>query len=90
MRNTTDPILNSANIETFQAIVQGRRPRQPGMSAGIGVHGGGHYAISGDPGGDFYFSPLEPGFFLHHGNIDRMHFICRILTGTTDRYSPAA
>jgi hypothetical protein len=39
------------------------------------VHGGGHYAISGDPGSDFYFSALEPGFYLHHGNIDRMHFI---------------
>ncbi|KAM7190489.1 hypothetical protein V8F33_009472 [Rhypophila sp. PSN 637] len=31
--------------------------------------------ISGDPGSDFYFSSLEPGFYLHHGNIDRLHFI---------------
>lgn len=30
---------------------------------------------AGDPGGDFYFSPLEPVFYLHHGQIDRMYFI---------------
>lgn len=31
--------------------------------------------LAGDPGGDFYFSPLEPVFYLHHGQIDRMYFI---------------
>ena len=39
------------------------------------VHGGGHFTISGYPGGDFYFSALEPAFYLHHGNIDRLWFI---------------
>ncbi|KAG7288169.1 hypothetical protein NEMBOFW57_007694 [Staphylotrichum longicolle] len=75
LRNTTDPILNSADIAVFQAVVQGDGRWPAAARVGIAVHGGGHYAISGDPGSDFYFSALEPGFYLHHGNIDRMHFI---------------
>lgn len=75
LKNTTDPILQSKNVEMFQAIVQGDGRYPEAARVGIAVHGGGHYVISGDPGGDFYFSPLEPGFYLHHGNIDRMHFI---------------
>lgn len=31
--------------------------------------------VGGDPGGDFYFSPLEPAFFQHHGQIDRLYFV---------------
>ena len=62
-------------VNTFQAVIQGDGRVAAARAVGAGVHGGGHYAISGDPGGDFYFSPLEPGFYLHHGNIDRMHFI---------------
>ncbi|KAK3935751.1 hypothetical protein QBC46DRAFT_421335 [Diplogelasinospora grovesii] len=75
LRNATDPILNSKNIEVFQAVLQadGRVPEA--RSLGLALHGGGHYTISGDPGGDFYFSPLEPGFYLHHGQLDRLHFI---------------
>lgn len=36
-----------------------------------GVHSAGHYTIHGDPGGDFYTSPNDPAFWLHHGMIDR-------------------
>jgi len=75
LRNTTQPILESKDIEVFQAMIQGDARVRAAIKVGQGTHGGGHYAISGDPGGDFYFSPLEPGFYLHHGNIDRMHFI---------------
>lgn len=75
LKNTTDPILDSVDIEEFQAIVQGDGRVRKAIKAGIAVHGGGHFVISGDPGSDFYFSALEPGFYLHHGNIDRMHFI---------------
>ncbi|EKG15519.1 Tyrosinase [Macrophomina phaseolina MS6] len=38
----------------------------------IGVHGGGHYSVGGDPGGDFLVSPAEPAFYLHHANVDRL------------------
>jgi len=76
LKATTEPILNAENVNDFQAILQGDvRASDAARGAGMGVHGGGHYSIGGDPGGDFYFSPLEPGFPLHHGNIDRMHFI---------------
>ncbi|SPO01150.1 related to monophenol monooxygenase (tyrosinase) [Cephalotrichum gorgonifer] len=75
IRNTTDVITSAPNIELFQAIIQGdmRYPEARGL--GMASHGGGHFTIGGDPGGDFYFSPLEPAFFQHHGQIDRMYFI---------------
>lgn len=41
----------------------------------IGVHVAGHYTIAGDPGGDFYTSPNDPAFFVHHGMIDRTWYI---------------
>lgn len=40
-------------------------------TAPIGVHVAGHYTIAGDPGGDFYISPNDPAFYVHHGMIDR-------------------
>ncbi len=36
-----------------------------------GLHGGGHYAVGGAMF-DFFASPQDPAFFLHHGNIDRI------------------
>lgn len=35
----------------------------------------GHYTIGGDPGGDFFASPGDPAFFLHHAQIDRTYWI---------------
>lgn len=76
IRNTTDVLLYTSTIAIFQSATQGEGARgDGGRTFGTGVHSGGHYAISGDPGSDFHFSALEPGFYLHHGNIDRMHFI---------------
>ncbi|KAM7215209.1 tyrosinase [Rhypophila decipiens] len=76
IRNTTDVLLFTSNIATFQSAIQGEGVRgDSGKTFGSGIHVGGHYSISGDPGSDFYFSSLEPGFYLHHGNIDRLHFI---------------
>lgn len=37
----------------------------------MGVHAAGHFTIGGDPGGDFYTSPGDPTFFLHHAQVDR-------------------
>ncbi|KAK3389873.1 hypothetical protein B0H63DRAFT_105026 [Podospora didyma] len=76
LRNTTDLILASSTIAVFQAGSQGEGVTGTNnKNFGMGVHVGGHYAISGDPGSDFHFSALEPGFYLHHGNLDRLHFI---------------
>ncbi|KAI0114600.1 Di-copper centre-containing protein [Hypoxylon sp. NC0597] len=60
-----DLILENDDIGDFQLVMQG----VPG-SGSIGVHGGGHYTIGGDPGADFFVSPGDPAFYLHHGMID--------------------
>lgn len=58
-------ITGSANIGAFQNNMQAQN----------GVHSGGHFTISGDPGSDFYVSPGDPAFWLHHGMIDRAWYI---------------
>ncbi|KAI0810206.1 hypothetical protein GGR55DRAFT_688909 [Xylaria sp. FL0064] len=75
LRNTTETILQSPDIESFQANVQGDFRYPAARKWALAVHGGGHFTIAGDPGSDFYFSPLEPVFYLHHGQIDRMYWI---------------
>ncbi|KAI2468693.1 Di-copper centre-containing protein [Annulohypoxylon bovei var. microspora] len=75
LKNTTETILESPDIALFQANIQGDFRWPAARKWGFAVHGGGHFSIAGDPGGDFYFSPLEPVFYLHHGQIDRMYFI---------------
>ncbi|SPN99116.1 related to tyrosinase [Cephalotrichum gorgonifer] len=62
---TTDivnTITNYPTVVAFQNFLQG----------GQGVHGVGHFTVAGDPGGDFYISPNEPSFWLHHAMIDRI------------------
>lgn len=69
-QNSTDLITQAPDLGTFQTRMQGNR------SAGdFGVHGGGHFTISGDPGGDFYVSPGDPVFWLHHAQTDRTWWI---------------
>ncbi|KAK4144974.1 uncharacterized protein C8A04DRAFT_10984 [Dichotomopilus funicola] len=65
----TSLITGSADIGTFQTVMQGTGGF--GGATGMGVHGAGHFTIAGDPGGDFYTSPNDPAFWLHHGMIDR-------------------
>lgn len=71
-------ILISFDIEDFQMRMQG----VPG-SDDIGVHGGGHYAIGGDPGRDLFTSPGDPVFYLHHGMIDRVWWMWQMLDWKT-------
>lgn len=63
-------ILDNHNVWDFEMVMQG----VPGSGA-IGVHGGGHYSMGGDPGRDVYVSPGDPAFWLHHGMIDRVWWI---------------
>ncbi|KAJ0296938.1 hypothetical protein COL5a_010507 [Colletotrichum fioriniae] len=77
LRNTTELILGNDNIEWFQAVMQGDDRYTPGSE--VGVHGGGHYTIGGDPGADPFISPGEPAFFLHHAQIDRVYWIWQML-----------
>ncbi|KAK5655362.1 hypothetical protein OQA88_5929 [Cercophora sp. LCS_1] len=69
-----DLLLKSKSIDRFQSGMQGE------LSSGeVGVHGGGHYALGGDPGRDFYTSPGDPAFYLHHGMIDRVWWIWQMM-----------
>ncbi|CAN8100374.1 unnamed protein product [Discula destructiva] len=54
------------DIDTFQTLMSGD-PAKPEL----GVHGGIHWSLGGDPGRDLFVSPGDPAFFLHHGMIDR-------------------
>ncbi|KAL4747750.1 hypothetical protein BDW72DRAFT_181872 [Aspergillus terricola var. indicus] len=67
---TIDKVLdlfNRTTIADFQNRLQGDFP-----NGYLGVHSGGHYTISGDPAGDFFTSPGDPAFYLHHAAIDRV------------------
>jgi tyrosinase len=70
--NTTNLILNSPNVGIFQGLMQGD-PRY--ITGDLGVHGGGHFTIGGDPGSDPFISPGDPAFWLHHGQVDRLYWI---------------
>ncbi|KAJ5502237.1 Tyrosinase [Penicillium fimorum] len=65
-----DLILRHDDVYDFQMNMQG----VPG-SGNIGVHGGGHYSMGGDPSRDVFVSPGDPAFWLHHGMIDRTWWI---------------
>jgi tyrosinase len=66
----TDLLTSYDNVYDFQTYMQG----YPGSSS-IGVHGGGHYTIAGNPGADVFSSPGDPAFYLHHSMIDQMWWI---------------
>ncbi|KAJ5108440.1 tyrosinase [Penicillium angulare] len=46
-----------------------------GSPIGVGLHGGGHYSMGGDPGRDTDASAGDPAFYHHHGMIDRVWWI---------------
>lgn len=77
-QNSTDLIAGSTSVEEFQDTMQGNP-----STGDFGVHGGGHFTIVGDPGGDFFISPGDPVFFLHHGQIDRTWWIWQNLDPET-------
>ncbi|KAM0333771.1 hypothetical protein ACHAPQ_005285 [Fusarium lateritium] len=67
-------ILQPKNVYDFQMQMQG----VPG-TGDIGIHGGGHYSLGGDPGNDVFTSPGDPAFYLHHSMIDRVWWIWQML-----------
>jgi tyrosinase len=71
-------ILEPQNIDAFQTKLQG-----PVGTGDIGIHGGGHFALGGDPGRDFFVSPGDPAFYLHHSMIDRVWWIWQLLDPNT-------
>ncbi|KAI4938445.1 hypothetical protein J4E85_000885 [Alternaria conjuncta] len=73
-----DLIINKKDIWQFEMVMQG----VPGTDS-LGVHGGGHYSMGGDPGRDFFVSPGDPLFYLHHAQIDRTWWIWQQLDRKT-------
>jgi len=66
-------ITENKNMHWFQTVMEGQFPEGK-----YGVHAGGHFTISGDPGGDFYVSPADPAFYVHHTQLDRLWWIWQI------------
>lgn len=58
------------DIWSFEWLMQGD-PLYPEL----GVHGGMHFSIGGDPGRDLFVSPGDPAFYLHHGQIDHVWWL---------------
>ncbi|KAK0626913.1 hypothetical protein B0T14DRAFT_534966 [Immersiella caudata] len=69
-------LLTQPNVDNYCHVSEGA-PYTPE----IGPHGGIHYTIGGDPGGDLFTFPGDPAFWVHHGNIDRMWTIWQALRG---------
>lgn len=59
-----DILLDTTTISDFQDTMSG-------ADINLGVHGGGHFSI-GLALQDFFASPADPAFFLHHSMIDRL------------------
>lgn len=78
-------ILKPKNVYDFQMQMQG----VPG-SGDIGIHGGGHYALGGDPGRDVYTSPGDPAFYLHHAMIDRVWWIWQMMSPSQRQFGNEA
>ncbi|CZT11605.1 hypothetical protein WAI453_004635 [Rhynchosporium graminicola] len=53
----------------------------------LAPHGGGHFTIGGDPGGDFFTSPGDPSFYLHHAQVDRMWTLWQAQDPATRQYA---
>ncbi|KAF2129371.1 Di-copper centre-containing protein [Dothidotthia symphoricarpi CBS 119687] len=63
-------LLKSPDIKTFWADMQGGE--KTFTNNFMGVHTAGHFTVGADPGSDFFASPGDPWFYLHHGQIDRV------------------
>lgn len=61
-QTAVDILMATTAIETFQNTMSG-------ADINLGVHGGGHFAL-GPALLDFFASPSDPAFFLHHAMID--------------------
>lgn len=65
-QSAVDILLSQPDIVSFRDIID--RGTVPGI---LGVHGGGHNAVGGEML-DFFSSPGDPLFFMHHAQIDRL------------------
>ncbi|KAK1654126.1 hypothetical protein BDP81DRAFT_457126 [Colletotrichum phormii] len=71
-RNTTTLILEQTSIKNFSSLLQGDDRFFPNT---LGIHGGGHFIIGGDPGADGVIAPGDPAFWVHQAQVDRVYWI---------------
>ncbi|KAJ4393871.1 hypothetical protein N0V93_003087 [Gnomoniopsis smithogilvyi] len=67
-------MFNNASAVAFLSHQTQTIAEFQGNMSGIdnpGVHGGGHFSL-GATGADFFASPNDPAFWLHHGMIDKL------------------
>ncbi|KAI1125549.1 hypothetical protein F5Y10DRAFT_294531 [Nemania abortiva] len=85
-RNLNDAVLqllnNADRIESLMAA-KNITDFQAQLNA---IHRGGHITVGG-PMMDFFVSPLDPAFFLHHGQIDRLWTMWQAQDPASRRYS---
>ncbi|KAL9619249.1 MAG: hypothetical protein Q9160_006101 [Pyrenula sp. 1 TL-2023] len=62
-----DEMMAQSDLGVFQTLMNGA----PGTK-NIGLHAGGHFTI-GKIGSDFFASPQDPAFWVHHANVDRLY-----------------
>ncbi|KAL2165018.1 hypothetical protein VTH06DRAFT_314 [Thermothelomyces fergusii] len=60
-------LLSQPDVDAFRTVSEGVP-----YTVEIGPHGGAHYTIGGDPGGDLFTSPGDPAFWVHHAQMDRV------------------
>ena len=65
-QSDVDELLATTNIADFQNTLSG-----PLGTLDLGAHAGGHFTM-GANGSDFFASPTDPAFYLHHAQIDRL------------------
>ncbi|WYZ44568.1 hypothetical protein EsH8_VII_001004 [Colletotrichum jinshuiense] len=76
-RNTTRLLLDHDTLESFWGHLNGDdRYIDPHE---LGIHAGGHWSLGGDSGNNFFISPADPAFFLHHSQIDRVYWIWQMM-----------
>ncbi len=89
---TGEKVLNNIlDIQDFETFASGKSKAQRPTSAPKGftgqLEGVPHNNVHGEVGGDMgaYMSPLDPIFWLHHANIDRLwnEWVRRHQAGTT-------
>ncbi|KAJ5721861.1 tyrosinase [Penicillium malachiteum] len=75
-----DLIYNSKIIWDLEDKIQGKEDSP-------GLHGGGHFAMGGDPGRDADASAGDPAFYHHHGMVDRIWWIWQNMDWKNRRYA---
>ncbi|CAI4213272.1 unnamed protein product [Parascedosporium putredinis] len=67
-------IMDYPDVDAFYNRYLGQ-PFLRGDEFPWGLHSAGHYITGGDPGGDFYASPGDPTFWMHHAALDRLWWL---------------